>query len=70
MDSTYDIEPKQKPKWYQFRWQLACIFVRIARWIYPESPEVKAFLLKIMMDSRITGKFVNGVDWDEMGIGA
>jgi len=55
MIKTYDVIAKEKPKWYQLRWKLSNLFVKIAKWIYPENPAVKAFLLKKLTDFMIYG---------------
>jgi len=60
------IEAKEKPKWYQLRWKLSNIFVKIAVKIYPENPEVKAFWMQQMMDSLILGRSVIRVNPEEI----
>jgi len=60
------IESKEKPRWFQFRWKLSNIFVKIAVKIYPENPEVKAFWMQQMIDSLILGRSVIRVNPEEM----
>jgi len=58
-----DIQAKEKPKWYQFRWKLSNMFVIIAKKIYPESPEVRAFYMKQLSDMMIYGNVITRVDY-------
>jgi hypothetical protein len=58
----YDIVTKLKPKWYQLRWQLARFFIFLAKECYHESPEVRAFLMKIAVDKMIYGKAITVID--------
>ncbi len=60
-----NIEATEKPKYYQLRWKISNLFMRLARRVYPESPEVKAFYLQMLHDYMIAGKFVTRVDWKD-----
>lgn len=57
----YSITATAKPKWHNIRWKLSNAVVRLARWIYPENPEVKAFLMQVMTDQLIYGQAVTRV---------
>jgi hypothetical protein len=59
------IEAKEKPKWYQIRWKLSNIFVKIAYKIYPESPNVKGFWMQQIMDGLILGESIIRVNPEE-----
>ena len=52
------ITATEKPKWHNFRWRLSNSIVRLAMWVYPENPEVKAFFMKSMIDQMIYGQAV------------
>ena len=52
------VTAKAKPKWYELRWKLSNLFVRIARRIYPENPEVTAFYVQTMTDQLIYGQSI------------
>jgi hypothetical protein len=54
--------PKDKPKWYNIRRRVASKLVILARKIYPDSLEVKAFWMDVMMDSAIYGKAITRVN--------
>jgi hypothetical protein len=54
--------PKDKPKWYNIRRWIASKLVILARKIYPDSQEVKAFWMDVMMDSAIYGKAITRVN--------
>jgi len=56
--STYNIISTEKPKYYQLRWKLSNFIIHIAKIIYPENPEIKAFFLKIIMDYMILGESI------------
>ena len=58
----YSITATKKPKWYNIRWKLSNSVVHLARWIYPENPEVKAFILQMTTDQMIYGQAVTRVD--------
>jgi len=62
---TYDIIVKEKPKWYQARWKLSNLLVFIARKIYPENPEVMAFVIKQMTDMAIYGGSITHFDYKD-----
>ena len=52
------IVPTDKPRWYDLRWRLSILFVRVAYKIYPKNPEVTAFWMDLVMDHMITGKSI------------
>ncbi len=54
----FNIEPKSKQKWFETRRWIAYILVRLAKRIYPESPEVTSFLYKAMIEQMICGSVV------------
>lgn len=58
----FDIEAKEKPRWYEFRRKLSTFFVRIARRIHPQNPDVTAFHLQLMSDAMIYGRAVVRMD--------
>ncbi len=58
----FNIKSKERPKWYNFRWRLSNLFVKIATKIYPENPEVIAFFMKLIQDEMIYGKSVIRVE--------
>ena len=62
----YSITATEKPKWYNFRWNLSNSVVRLARWIYPENPEAKAFLMQVVTDQIIYGHAVTRVSPSEI----
>ena len=62
----YSITAIEKPKWHNIRWKLSNFAVRVARWIYPENPEVKAFFMQIMIDQMIYGQTVTRIDPSEI----
>jgi len=51
----YDFRMAITPKWYQLRWKVSRLLVRLAKLIYPESPAVRDVFAKVMMDAAITG---------------
>lgn len=53
---------KEKAKWYQVRERIAYALVRLASKIYPDSPEVRAFYIKLMVDHFIYGGAMVRVD--------
>lgn len=55
MTAPYRITTKDKPRWFQFRWKLSYLIMRLARWVYPPSPEVWAFITQMAMDEMIFG---------------
>jgi hypothetical protein len=61
----YDVSAKEKPRWHQVRWRLSNIFVRIAKKIYPENPEVMAFFIKQMTDLAIYGGSITHIDYKD-----
>ena len=58
-----NITANNKPKWYQFRWKLSNFFVKLAKAIYKENPEVNAFYLKAMNDFMIYGGYITNIDY-------
>lgn len=64
----FTVTAKARPKWYQLRWKLSNLFVRIARRIYPENPEVTAFYLQTMTDQLIYGQSIVRVGPDEIRV--
>ena len=62
----YSITATEKPKWYNFRWNLSNSVVLLARWIYPENPEAKAFLMQVVTDQIIYGHAVTRVSQSEI----
>ena len=63
MTITYDIETKlPKPKWFQLRRKLSMWLLALAKKVYPENPEVWAFMSKIMADTMITGQAITRID--------
>ncbi len=63
---TYDFVVKEQPLWYQFRWKVSNLLVRLAKKIYPENPEVQAFYLKLLSDYMIYGGAVTHINMSEM----
>lgn len=61
------IEANEKPRWYQFRWKLSNLIMRIARKIYPDNPEVKAFYLQCIYDQMIFGKSIVRINPLDLG---
>ncbi len=55
------IRAKEQPKWYQLRWQLSNFFMKVARAIKPDNPEVTAFYMEQMHDFMIYGKTITRV---------
>lgn len=53
-----NITAKEQPKWYQLRWKLSFYLVKLARKVYPDNPDVKAFYLQAMTDQMIYGRHV------------
>lgn len=49
---------KEKPGRYQLRWKFSNKLVWLARKIYPENPEVKAFWMDVMADQMIAGQAI------------
>ena len=64
--NMYSIIATEKPKWHNIRWKLSNAVVLVARWIYPENPEVKAFLMQVMTDQMIYGQAVTRIDPKEI----
>lgn len=62
MSSFYNVTTKIKPKWYQLRWQLSNLILKIARLVYPPNPDVWAFMVQCQMDMMVTGKAITRVD--------
>jgi hypothetical protein len=60
--SIYKVTAKARPNWRQIRWKVSNALLDLARWIYPENPEVKAFFMQMVMDQMIAGKAVMRVD--------
>ena len=54
----FSIEPKDKPKWFEFRRKIACGLVRLAKCIYPASPEVVGFFSDLMVEATIKGSCI------------
>lgn len=54
----YDIEAKEKPRWYDLRRKISTFFIRVARWIHPRNPDVTAFQVQLMTDAMIYGRAV------------
>ena len=62
MTMTYDIKTKHpKPKWFRLRQWLSMWLLSLAKKVYPENPEVWAFMSKIIVDTMITGQAVTRV---------
>jgi hypothetical protein len=64
----FTVVAKEKPRWYQFRWKLSNFFVRIARRIYPENPEVTAFYMQTMTDQLIYGQSIVSIGPEEIRV--
>lgn len=62
MNGAYTLKSTVRPKWYQLRFRLANAFVRLARKIHPENPEVMAFYTQLMMDQMIYGTSIVRID--------
>ncbi len=58
----FSVNAKSKPRWYHLRWRLSNLIVCLARWVYPENPEVTAFYLQIITDQIIYGKSFVRID--------
>ena len=58
----FTIHAKEKPKWYNLRWKLSSLIVKLARFVYPENPEVKAFIMRALMDEVICGASLTRID--------
>jgi len=54
--------PKEKMKWCNFQRRLASWLVSLAYKIYPDSPEVRTFWAKCMVDHMIYGKVITKVE--------
>jgi len=63
---TYEFKATKKPKWFQFRWRVSNLLVKIAKRIYPENPEVMAFYAKLLTDTLIYGQSITQVDMSEI----
>ncbi len=50
-------------KVYGYRATLSYLLVKIANWIYPEHPMVRAFYVKALHDYMIYGGYTTLVDW-------
>lgn len=61
-----NIQPKDRPKWFQFRRRISSALVRLARLIYPDSPEVKAFWMEKIIESQITSNVFERIKWGPM----
>lgn len=61
-----DFKTTIKPEWYQFRWILSNFILLIAKLVYPENPDVFAFLCKEITDLMISGKAITRIDPGEM----
>lgn len=59
---TFDITTTEKPRWFQIRWRISNLFLRIAKWIYQENPGVWAFYLKQATDLMISGNAITRID--------
>ena len=59
---------KERPKWHQLRWKLSNLFVHIGKRIYPENPEVKEFIMQVLMDKAIYGQSITRVNPTETWI--
>ena len=55
-------EAKEKPKWYNARWKASNFFVKIGMKIYPDNPEVKAFIVQQILDQMICGQSITRID--------
>ena len=53
---------KDIPKWFQLRRKLSMWLLALAKKVYPENPEVWAFMSKIMADTMITGQAITRID--------
>ncbi len=60
--------PNEKPKWHQIRWQVSNWLVKLAREIYPQSPQVLAFWKDVMMDQMIQGGTIVRIDQKEYSL--
>lgn len=59
----YDVTAKANgPKWYELRKRLSDFFLRLAKRLYPESPNIKAFFVKQYVDAMIYGGSITRVD--------
>ena len=63
MSFTINIIPKSKQD--TFRKWLSGKFVALAKWIYPESDDVKAFYLSLLHDYMIKGHYAVKVDLEK-----
>ena len=58
------IEAKKHGK--GFKGWLAHKLVKLAQWVYPESPAVSAFYLSLMHDYIIHGQYITKMDLDKI----
>jgi hypothetical protein len=54
----FEVKANEKPKWHQIRWKLSNLLIYIARKIKPDNPEVKAFIVEMVLEQAITGNVV------------
>ena len=57
----FSVKATKRPKWYNFRWQLANVLVKLARKIHPKNPEVEAFMLQVAMDQILYGQSITRI---------
>lgn len=63
----YDVKTAlPKPKWYEIRKLFSNLFLWFAKKLYPESPEVYAFMVKQATDMIIYGEAIMHVDYAKM----
>jgi hypothetical protein len=53
-----EIKSTVKPKWFQLRFKLSNLFMSVARLIYPQNPDIRAFYVQLMMDQLIYGESI------------
>jgi len=63
---TYDICATEKSKWHNLRWKVSNTLIVIAKWVYPENPEVYAFLMKKAIDEAIYGRSITHINNEEI----
>lgn len=54
----FTFEPTDRPRWFELRRRFARWLVNIAKRIYPQSPEVFAFLQEVMLEEVLYGSGV------------
>lgn len=59
----FNIEPIEKPRWFEVRRRFARLLVRIAKRIYPQSPEAMSFMREVLMEQIMHGSCV--VKWND-----